>query len=48
MTDTEIDAALKIVIELARQKVIDIRDDATDYARQLEAIDIIEAVYFGE
>jgi hypothetical protein len=48
MTDTEIDAALKIVIDLARQNVIDIRDDAMEYARQMEAIEIIEAVYFGE
>jgi hypothetical protein len=48
MTDTEIDAALKIVIDLARQNVIDIYDDAMEYARQMEAIEIIEAVYFGE
>jgi hypothetical protein len=48
MTDTEIDAALKIVIELARRNVVDFRDDAMECARQMEAIEIIEAVYFGE
>ena len=39
---TDIADAFQTVIDLARQNVIDIRDDAAEHARQMEAIDIIE------
>lgn len=38
----DIKEALQIVIDLAKQGVIDIRDDAVEHARQMEAIDTVE------
>lgn len=34
--------ALQIVLDLAKQNVIDIFDDAKEHARQMEAIDTVE------
>lgn len=42
MPDLDLAAALQIVIDLARQNVVDIRDDAAEHARQMEAVDMVE------
>lgn len=42
MKQIEMYDALQIVLELARQNVIDILDHAEEHARQMEAIDTIE------
>lgn len=39
---TTIKEALQITIDLAKQNVIDIRDEPEEHARQMEAIDIVE------
>ena len=38
----EVSEALQIVVDLARQNVIDIRDMPAEHARQMEAIDTVE------
>lgn len=38
----DIKKALQIVIDLAKQNVIDIKDDAAEHARQMEAINTVE------
>lgn len=38
----DIQEALQIVLDLAKQNVIEIRDDAEEHARQMEAIDTVE------
>jgi hypothetical protein len=35
-------SAFQVTLDLARQGVIDIRDDAEEHARQMEAIDVVE------
>lgn len=37
-----IEEALQIVLDLAKQNVIDILDDDKEHARQMEAIDTVE------
>lgn len=39
---TTLKEALQIVIDLAKQNVIDIRDEPEEHARQMEAIDMVE------
>lgn len=34
--------ALQLVLDLAKQNVVDIRDNAEEHARQMEAIDTVE------
>lgn len=34
--------AFQIVLDLAKQNVIDIRDDSVEHARQMEAIETVE------
>jgi len=45
---TNLKEALQIVIDLAKQNVIDIRDAPEEHARQMEAIDMVEDMAVNE